>query len=138
MCKHLNTTWDGGEKVCTDCGQILPGRQYVVSHNRQFTYRRVPVYCRQKRFRNFLRSLDNSEINKNFDHILDCFGKLEFHYTIHKPVERQYFFNKHVTLHYIMKHLGLDHNSIPTLKDNDRIAKQCSMMNTIIQNSFNQ
>ena len=138
MCQHLNTTWDKGEKVCMGCGQILPGRQYIVSYNRQFTYRRVPVYCRQKRFRNFMRSLDNSEVNSNFDHILDCFGKLEFHYTIYKPVERHYFFNKHVTLHYIMKHLGLDHASIPTLKDQDRITSQCEMMDRIIQNSFDQ
>ena len=135
-CTHENSAWAQGLKVCTDCGLVLPGVQYVFSYNDMHSYKRIPVYSRLKRFRTFLRILNHPSVNMNFQHILDCFAKLEFHYMIFPPSERQYFFNKNVTLLYILKHLDLSNKGIPSLKDSSRVTVQWKMMDKIIENSY--
>ena len=136
MCEHLQTTFSDGEKVCIDCGLLLGEQEYVTSYNRVFTYRKQPIYSRQKRFYQFLISSDDAVIHKNLENIMLYFGKLEFCWLMHKPPTRTYFFNRFVTLVFILNALGVNTNGMRTLKDKERVVEQMQVMAKILENSF--
>ena len=125
VCPHENVIFADGHKVCTDCGLMFEHIvQYVTSYSNPSTYRRQPVYSRQKRFFHFLFKLGNKTVLKNHMRIMDVFGDIEFHYNICPPPGRQYFFNKRVVLFWIMSVLELDCEDIQTLKDKERVDTQ--------------
>ena len=83
VCPHENVIFADGHKVCTDCGLMFEHIvQYVTSYSNPSTYRRQPVYSRQKRFFHFLFKLGNKTVLKNHMRIMDVFGDIEFHYNI--------------------------------------------------------
>ena len=136
MCKHERTAFTEGEKVCIDCGLLMGEQMYITSYNRVFSYRRQPIYSRQKRFYHFLISSENPVIFPNLENIMTCFGKLEFFWSMKRPKNRKYFFNRFVTLVFILNHLSVDTEGMRTLKDKDRVADQLNSMSEIFENSL--
>ena len=135
MCDHSQLTVIGGIYVCTQCGHETDQRVYITSHNRAFTYRRPPVYCRQKRFLVFLRSLKSDILFFHENNILDIFGKLEFFFNMGHKFDRTYFFNRFVTLAFIVSVLDIPFKT-KTLKDPVRVEKQISEMSQILEISL--
>ena len=136
MCEHERTAFIEGEKVCIDCGLLMGDKMYITSYNRVFSYRRQPIYSRQKRFYHFLISSGNPVIFQNLEDIMTCFGKLEFFWSMKKPKTRKYFFNRFVTLVFILKHLSVNTEGMRTLKDKERVDDQIRVMSEILKNSF--
>ena len=136
MCQHENTSFSEGYKVCTDCGRMFEEQVYITSYNRTFSYRRQPVYSRQKRFYHFILSSENPVVFQNVDNIMDKFGYLEFFWSMDRPKTRKYFFNRFVTLVFILDHLGIDTKGMRTLKDKERVAEQCIEMAKILKKSL--
>jgi hypothetical protein len=135
MCDHSNLTVLDGIYVCTGCGHETDKRVYITSHNRSFTYRRPPVYCRQKRFLMFVRSLKQDILFLHENDILTVFGKLEFCFNMGHKFERKYFFNRFVTLAFINSVLGIPLKT-KTLKDPVRVQQQLSEMQSILEISL--
>ena len=135
MCDHSKLTVLGGIYVCTLCGLETDQRVYITSHNRSFTYRRPPVYCRQKRFLFFVRSLKEDILFQHEDEILTIFGKLEFCFNMGHKFERKYFFNRFVTLGFILAVLEIPLKT-KTLKDPIRVEKQLTEMRSILEISL--
>ena len=135
MCDHSKLTVLGGIYVCTLCGLETDQRVYITSHNRSFTYRRPPVYCRQKRFLFFVRSLKEDILFQHEDEILTVFGKLEFCFNMGHKFERKYFFNRFVTLGFILAVLEIPLKT-KTLKDPIRVEKQLTEMRSILEISL--
>ena len=136
MCEHLNTTFDAGEKCCTDCGLMLDEILFVSSYNQTYTYRRQPVYSRQKRFWHFLLASKNPVIFLNLENIMIMFGKLEFFWNMRTITSRKYFFNRFVCLVFILDQLGINTEGMKTLKDKERVGHQMRVMFGILQNSL--
>ena len=137
MCDHTCTIFTQGERCCTDCGLMLGETQYVTSYNRHCTYRRnQPVYSRQKRFYQFLIASENQAIYNNLEDLMTIFGELEFFWGIKRPKNRIYFFNRFVTLVFLMQQLGLDTTGMRTLKDKERVCDQIKIMGEILKNSL--
>jgi len=135
VCEHTNQIWAEGQKVCTDCGLVFPNSvQYIFSYNHQSARRRQPLYSRQKRFYHFILQLGNDTILKHHMTIMDYFGKIEFHYSICPPTNRQYFFNKRVVLFWIMTILELNTTGVHTLKDKLRVEMQLKALCDIAVN----
>ena len=130
MCDHSQLAAIEGIYVCTLCGHETDQRVYITSHNRTFTYRRPPVYCRQKRFLFFVRSLKEDVLFLNEDSILMIFGKLEFLFNMGHKFDRKYFFNRFVTLAFIITVLEIPLKT-KTLKDPVRVEKQLNEMREI-------
>ena len=135
MCEHENTTFSEGEKVCTDCGLMLGEQVFITSYNRTFSYRKQPVYSRQKRFYHFILSQRESKINENLEDIMVLFGKLEFFWSLNRHKTRKYFFNRFVTLVFILTTLSISTEGMRTLKDKERVQVQMNDMDEIIKNS---
>ena len=135
MCEHKNTTFTEGEKCCTDCGLLLGEQVYVRSYNRICSYRRQPMYSRQKRFYQFVTSLGMPVIFQNLEAILLLFSRLEFFWCVH-PKQRKYFFNRFVTLVFILNHLDIPTKNMRTLKDKDRVMLQLRQMQNVLNKSF--
>ncbi len=127
MCEHLRKTVSEGIYVCIDCGVETDECVYVTSYNRNFTYRRAPVYSRQKRFLFFVRSLGHNVLFEQENDILDVFGKLEFLFNMGHTFDRTYFFNRHVCLAFILGVLRIPIKT-KTLKDEARVKQQLSEM----------
>ena len=136
MCEHENTTFTEGEKCCTDCGLMLGEQLYITSYNRTFSYRRQPVYSRQKRFYHFVLSTGQPLIFQNLEDIMTLFGKLEFYWSLKPNRTRKYFFNRFVTLVFILKFLNICTEGMRTLKDKERVELQMGNMAQILKNSF--
>ena len=135
VCEHENKVFIQGRKVCTDCGLVFDDSiQYVFSYNHQSSFRRQPVYSRQKRFYHFIMQLKNSVILKHHMAIMDTFGQIEFYYSMAPPPGRQYFFNKNVVLFWIMTVLELPTENVKTLKDQQRVETQVRALCDIAQN----
>ena len=128
MCEHENTTFSEGEKVCTDCGLMLGEQVFITSYNRTFSYRKQPVYSRQKRFYHFILSQRESKINENLEDIMVLFGKLEFFWSLNRHKTRKYFFNRFVTLVFILTTLSISTEGMRTLKDKERVQVQMNDM----------
>ena len=135
MCQHLNTTYDAGEKCCTDCGLMLDEIVFVSSYNQIYTYRPQPVYSRQKRFYHFLLASKNPVIFQNLEDIMTMFGKLEFFWGMRPVTTRKYFFNRFVVLVFILEQLNINTEGMRTLKDKDRVANQMQVMRQILEKS---
>lgn len=132
LCEHTNQIFCEGTKVCTSCGLVFPDKiQYVVSYNHNYSKRRPPVYSRQKRFYNFIRSHTESVVRNNLEDIIQCFTHLEFFYQIYadRIHSRKYFFNRRVTLAFIIEYLGIEPDEpLQTLKDQERVDEQFRSM----------
>ncbi len=135
MCEHLNKTFSEGEKVCTDCGLMLGEQQYITSYNRVFSYRRQPVYSRQKRFYHFAQSTAEPLVFQNLENIMLLFGRLEFFWSLKLNKSRKYFFNRFVTLVFILEYLSIGTEGMRTLKDKERVQLQKESMAEILKNS---
>ena len=135
-CQHENTTFYQGEKCCTDCGLMLDEIVFVSSYNQIYSYRRQPVYSRQKRFYHFLLDAKNPVIFQNLENIMTMFGKLEFFWGIRPVTTRKYFFNRFVCLVFILQKLNVDTEGMRTLKDKDRVFDQMQVMTQILENSL--
>ena len=136
MCEHNNTTFSDGYKVCTQCGRMFDEQEYITSYNRTFSYKRQPVYSRQKRFYQFITSSENPVVFENLEDIMVKFGLLEFFWLMERPKTRKYFFNRFVTLVFILDHLGIDTTGMRTLKDKERVVEQCIEMGKILKKSL--
>ena len=136
MCEHERTVFSDGEKVCIDCGLMMGERMFITSYNRVFSYRRQPIYSRQKRFYHFIVSSGSPVVFQNLENIMTCFGKLEFYWSIKRPKKRKYFFNRFVTLVFILNFLNVDTEGMRTLKDKDRVHEQLISMSKILENSL--
>ena len=136
QCEHQNTTFDQGEKCCTDCGLMLDEIVFVSSYNQIYSYRRQPVYSRQKRFYHFLLASKNPVIFQNLENIMTMFGKLEFFWGINPVTTRKYFFNRFVCLVFILQQLNVDTEGMRTLKDKERVSNQIEVMGQILENSL--
>ena len=134
MCEHLNTAFIEAQKCCTDCGTYLNERIYITSYSRSFSYRRQPLYSRQKRFYNFLLRNTDTKVRENVEPIMLLFSKIEFLWNLRKKKERKYFFNRYVTLFFILKQLHIL-TEMRTLKDKERVAAQCLTMAELLKNS---
>ena len=135
MCEHNHQVPSEGIYVCVDCGLEMDERVYVTSYNRNFTYRRAPVYSRQKRFLFFVRSLGSFMLFVRENEILDIFGKLEFWFNMGHKFNRTYFFNRHVCLAFILDVLRIPLET-KTLKDEARVEQQLSEMRQLFKKSF--
>ena len=136
MCEHENWAFIEGQKCCTDCGTYLNERVYITSYNRSFSYyRRQPIYSRQKRFYQYLIKQTDGTIGEAIEEIMLTFSRIEFFWNLKKQRERKYFFNRSVTLFFILNKLGIP-TVIRTLKDPERVAHQCESMTEILKNSF--
>ena len=136
MCEHERTAFCEGEKVCIGCGLMMGEQMYITSYNRVFSYRRQPIYSRQKRFYHFLVSSGNPVVFQTLEDIMTCFGKLEFFWSVKRPKKRKYFFNRFVTLVFILNFLGVDTEGMRTLKDKERVQEQLTSMSKILENSL--
>ena len=134
MCEHENYTFTEGQKCCTDCGSYLGERVYITSYNRSFSYRRQPIYSRQKRFYHYLLQNKDSNIQEAREEIMLLFSRIEFFWNLQKQRVRKYFFNRSVTLFCILNELGIPTN-MRTLKDQERVLNQCARMKEILKNS---
>ena len=134
MCSHENTTFCDGQKCCTDCGTYLGQRIYITSYNRSFSYRQQPIYSRQKRFYHFLLKKQDPKIQDAVEKIMCLFSRIEFFWNLQKTRERKYFFNRSVTLFFILSHFEIPTN-MHTLKDPERVIRQCASMAEILKNS---
>ena len=136
MCEHENYTFTEGQKCCTDCGSYLGERVYITSYNRSFSYRRQPIYSRQKRFYSFITSIHQPYIMENMEDIMTLFGRLEFFWnsSIHRN-SRKYFYNRFVILVFILDTLNINTDGMRTLKDKERVEIQMNAMNEILTNS---
>ena len=132
MCEHTRLVVCEGHHVCVDCGAENADNIYVTSYNRTFSYRQAPVYCRQKRFLLFVRSLKRNVLFLNEDKILTIFGTLEFFFNLGHKFNRKYFFNRHVTLIFILSLLDIQLDT-KTLKDPLRVEQQLSEMKQIFE-----
>ena len=135
-CEHERTAFCDGVKTCVDCGLVTGEQAYVTSYNRVFSYRRQPIYSRQKRFYHFLLSSKNPLVFQNLDDIMTYFSKLEFFWCMKLPKKRKYFFNRFVTLVFILNHLSVETEGMRTLKDKERVEEQLSSMSEILENSL--
>ena len=136
MCEHENTVFVEGLKTCTDCGLIFDEPVYVTSYNRCFSYRRQPVYSRQKRFYHFVLSIGNPDIFQNLENIMLLFGRLEFFWSCQPFRSRKYFLNRFVTLVFILKKLSINTEGMRTLKDKERVQNQMEDMDKVLKNSI--
>ena len=134
MCEHENTAFIEGQKCCTDCGTYLDERIYITSYNRSFSYRRQPIYSRQKRFYHYLLRNTHTNVQDAVEDIMLLFSRIEFFWNLQKQRERKYFFNRSVTLFFILTYLNIPTN-MRTLKDHERVATQCTNMAEILKNS---
>ena len=124
ICSHCNTGTVQGTTVCTKCGlELSHSPVYVRSYNRVFSYRRQPIYSRQKRFYQYIISLQNSEVAAHMEEILCMFTAIEFHWNIFGNPGRKYFFNRNVTFFFIADSLNLAITP-KTLKDENRVNEQ--------------
>ena len=75
-----NTAVDAGSLWCTGCGeQIVAQCEWTFSYsNRNNNYRRVPVYSRLKRFREWCIKTRIPYVLQHMSSILDLYAKLEF------------------------------------------------------------
>ena len=131
-CKARSVVSENSE-WCTACGtEIRSHVQWVAGYNNPNMYRaRYPVYCRTKRFKNFILDMKNRVIYCNYNSIMDVFGLLEFHWGIHGSKSRKYFFNKACVLYYIVSKLGLE-LEVRTLKDQERVNIQLAEMEQLV------
>ena len=131
MCTHENQIAQAGRYVCTDCGYESGEQVFVTSYDRAYTFRRITVYSRQKRFLTFVRSLKLLPLQENEDNILSLFGHLEFFFNMGHTFQRVYFFNRFCTLAFIATVLQLK-ISLKTLKDQARVKEQFSEMEQLL------
>jgi hypothetical protein len=123
-CNHSETGEIEGTTVCILCGYELSySPVYVRSYNQVSSHRRQPLYSRQKRFFQYVLSLQNENIGQHMEEILQLFATIEFYWNIFGNPVRKYFFNRNVTFFYIAKFLNLS-ISPRTLKDKDRVEQQ--------------
>ena len=134
MCTHKNTVFAQGERCCTDCGTILDEQVFIMSYSRAFSYRKQPIYSRQKRFYHFLQSSSHPEVWKNMEDIMLCFSFIEFHWSIRCTKTRIYFFNRFVVLVFILNFLGKNTDGMRTLKDKERVVQQFAEISRILEN----
>ena len=132
MCEHTELTVINGIYVCTSCGTETDRRVYITSYNRSYSYQRPPVYSRQKRFFQFIRGLHEPLINENENDILTVFQHLEFFFNVGHKYGRKYFFNRYVTLYFILEFLCVP-VKIRTLKDIVRVELQLQQMAKILK-----
>ena len=85
MCEHENSAFIEGQKCCTDCGQYLDERVYITSYNRSFSYRRQPIYSRQKRFYHYLLQNKDITVQEAIEEIMLLFARIEFFWNLLKP-----------------------------------------------------
>jgi hypothetical protein len=135
MCEHVRQAVVEGVYVCIDCGFETDDVVYITSYNRNFTFRRAPVYSRQKRFMLFVRSLGHRVLFERENDVLDVFGKLEFLFNMGYKFDRTYFFNRHVCLAFILNELEIPLVT-KTLKDECRVQQQLAEMRQILENSL--
>ncbi len=134
MCDHGERTIIEGQHVCTLCGLELGQRVFITGYNRSYHYKPVQVYSRQKRFNHFILGLKSPLVFEFLDEILTVFGILEFHFNMGKKFERKYFFNRFVTLAFILQHLGIPLKT-KTLKDELRVQQQMREMGILLENN---
>ena len=133
MCDHSNRAFVDGRQVCTGCGLELSAVQYVTSYSRQQCFRRhTPVYSRQKRFFGFINAHSDPVVNQHIEEIITLFTHIVFAHGIFPPKNRKYFFNRNVTLAFIVFTLGYDVTGLKTLKDKDRVICQMNNMRDIL------
>jgi hypothetical protein len=135
MCEHDNTAFIEGKKCCTDCGTYLDQCVYVTSHARAFSFRRQPIYSRQKRFYHYLLNNTHTNVQEAMEDIMLLFSRIEFFWNLRPRRKRKYFFNRSVTLFFILTYLNIP-TKMQTLKDNERVAAQCTNIAEILRNSF--
>ena len=135
MCEHENTAFIEGKKCCTDCGTYLDERLYITSYTRAFSYRRQPIYSRQKRFYHYLLKNTHTNVLERIEDIMLIFSRIEFFWNLRSKRQRKYFFNRSVTLFFILTYLKIP-TKMKTLKDHERVATQCTNIAEILKNSF--
>ena len=135
MCEHKQQTYIDGFYTCTQCGNISDKQKYITSYDRSFTYRRPPVYSRQKRFLSFIRNMREDVLFLRENDILMVFGYLEFFFNMGHKFQRIYFFNRFVTLTLILEVLEIPLKT-KTLKDQVRVEQQLSEMRQILKFSL--
>ena len=144
-CKNCEThpavVHDQNSAWCTSCGvELAQETVYVRGYSNPQTYRRRQVYSRTKRFRDYiLKSL--VVISKSTSHallqllnaILDIYGIIEFAWRSGVNSVRKYFFAKPVMLYVCCSLLGLETDSLPSLKDKARESCQYNEIAKIIE-----
>jgi len=132
-CNHQNTVTENGGIWCITCGTCVNNcPTYVRSYNHPYSYKRIPVYSRQKRFMQYILNLNSSVVRDNYENILLLFGRVEFFWNIFGTEERTYFFNRAVTLFFIAAMLDLD-IEVRTLKDKTRVDTQLRNLSKILE-----
>ena len=130
-CNGTNNVVQENSRWCTDCGtQIESQCEWTFSYNQVSNYRRVPVYSRIKRFRQWIISEKNELIHRYLDDILDVYSVLEFAWQTDKK-KRIYFFNKNCILFFILEALDIE-LTVKTLKDKERVQIQLELMRELI------
>ena len=130
-CEGTNSVVQGGSRWCTDCGtEIEANCDWTFSYNQITNYRRVPVYSRIKRFRQWLLSLKKEKIECNLEDILNVYSVLEFAWQTEQK-KRIYFFNKNCILFFILKSLNIA-LEVSTLKDKERVTLQLERMDGLV------
>ena len=144
-CKHCETHPDvciaENSVWCTSCGcQLAHETVYVRGYSNPQTYRRRQVYSRTKRFRGYtLKILDDlpqgtsSAVLELLNAILDIYGIIEFAWRSGVNSVRKYFFAKPVMLYVCCSLLGIDTDSLPSLKDKARESCQYTEIAKIIE-----
>ena len=131
-----NTAVDAGSLWCTGCGeQIVAQCEWTFSYsNRTNNYRRVPVYSRLKRFREWCIKTRIPYVLQHMSSILDLYAKLEFGW-INNKKKRCYFFNKNCILFFCVTVLGITSptHTIKTLKDEERVDAQLLEMCNLLE-----
>ena len=137
-CGGTDTAVHGGSRWCTQCGVQLEAQcQWTFSYscNRHNCNRRVPVYSRLKRFREWCLKIRIPYVLCNLDSIMDLYAIIEFSWLMDKKA-RCYFFNKNCILYFCVHILNLERkdDEITTLKDKERVDCQIREMCNLLEN----
>ena len=135
VCMEQNSAW------CMLCGcELAHETVYVRGYSNPQTYRRRQVYSRTKRIRAYiiksLDSLPQSIVKAVLDHldaILDIYGIIEFAWRSGVNSVRKYFFAKPVMFYVCCSLLGIETDSLPSLKDKTRESCQFQEIAKIIE-----
>ena len=130
-CKGDSFVVENNSKWCTGCGlEIESHVQWTYTYSLAHHHRRLPVYSRMKRFRQWLERMSNEVIKENISDIVDVCSLIEFGWQAGEK-KRTYFFNKNCLLFFVLKELGLS-VQVKTLKDEERVKLQLQRMQEVM------
>ncbi len=135
-CNSTETAREGNKIWCTSCGnELQDAPMWTHSYAMPNHYKRFPVYSRVKRFIEYIRKLNEPELNNNYNDLLDLFSLIEFQWGMRLHEKRKYFYNKYVVLFFIAKKLSLP-VKLRTLKDEERVEEQLEELEKLLNHGF--